>query len=122
MNEDKKIICLSWEEFEKAVHDIVNQIKQSGTKISSIYGKPRGGLILAVRLSHLLGKPMISKPYFADDDTLFVDDVVDTGGTFHMVQNNIASLYYNPHASFSPHFFSHIKPKDSWVVFPWETD
>jgi hypoxanthine phosphoribosyltransferase len=117
-----KTVNMSWNEFEMAVHDIVDQIKQSGIEFGTVYGQPRGGLILAVRLSHLLGKRLITKTWFADDDTLVVDDVVDTGGTLHIAKTNwkIASLYYNPKASFKPDFFAIIKPEDSHIVFPWE--
>jgi len=115
-----KTINMSWQEFEIAARDIANQIKQSGIKVSNIYGKPKGGIILAIRLVYLLNKPMISKPFFSDEDTLYVDDIVDSGGTLHGISNYIACLYYNPQASFSPHFFHFIKPEDSWIVFPWE--
>lgn len=115
-------VKMSWDEFEVAVHDIVDQIEKSKIKISNIYGQPRGGLILAVRLSHLLKKPLISKSYFADENTLWVDDVIDTGSTVHIARNRwiVVSLYYNPKCPFKPNFYSLKKPKDSWIEFPWE--
>jgi hypothetical protein len=117
-----EIIKMSWNEFEKAALDIAKQIKKSNAKISNIYGQPRGGLILAVRLSHLLKKPLIDKSYFADEDTLWVDDIVDSGSTAHIAMNRwiTASLYCNLEGSYIPDFYSIVKPKDSWIEFPWE--
>jgi len=118
-----KNVKMSWVEFEVAVHDIADQIIKSKTLISNIYGQPRGGLILAVRLSHLLNKPLINKSYFADENTLWVDDVIDTGCTIHIAKGRwiIAVLYYNPKCLYKPDFYSLKKPKDSWIEFPWES-
>ena len=42
----------TWGEFDKSVDYIANQCKK--LKLSGIYGVPRGGLCLAVALSHKL--------------------------------------------------------------------
>ena len=42
----------TWEEFDKSVEYIANQCKF--LEFSGIYGVPRGGLCLAVALSHKL--------------------------------------------------------------------
>jgi len=121
----RDIIEMNWKEFEKSALDLANQIIQSNIKLSNIWGNPRGGLPLAVRLSHLLSIPLIVNwKDEHNDNTLIVDDVVDTGNTLEPYNEpciwRIAVLYYNPKASFQPTFFSLKKPDNSWIIFPWE--
>ena len=52
----------------------------SSGKIRSVAGVPRGGLILAVLLSHQLGIPLVYVEE-ATPSTLLVDDLADTGET-----------------------------------------
>ena len=60
----------SWEEFDKSVEQIANKCKF--LKFSGIYGVPRGGLCLAVALSHKLKINLIKEP---KKNSLIVDDV-----------------------------------------------
>ena len=55
----KNKIYISWEEFEKMSRDLAKEIQQSPDKFEGIYGIPRGGMPLAVYLSHYLGLPLI---------------------------------------------------------------
>ena len=50
----------TWSEFDKAVEQIANKCKL--LEFSGIYGVPRGGLCLAVALSHKLKINLISEP------------------------------------------------------------
>ena len=50
----------AWSEFDKSVDYIANRCKF--LKFSGIYGIPRGGLCLAVALSHKLNIKLISEP------------------------------------------------------------
>ena len=56
----------SWNEFDKSVDHIANKCKF--LELSGIYGVPRGGLCLAVALSHKLEIKLIEEPKkkFAD--------------------------------------------------------
>ena len=66
----------TWSEFDKGVDLIANKCKS--LKSSGIYGIPRGGLCLAVALSHKLNIKLIEKPI---KKSLIVDDVYETGIT-----------------------------------------
>jgi len=66
----------TWSEFDKSVEHIANKCKF--LEFSGIYGVPRGGLCLAVALSHKLKIKLISEPL---KNSLIVDDVYETGLT-----------------------------------------
>ena len=70
------VTYFTWGEFDKSVEHIANKCKF--LKFSGIYGIPRGGLCLAVALSHKLKINLISKPI---KNSLIVDDVYETGIT-----------------------------------------
>ena len=50
----------TWSDFDKSVVHIANKCKS--LEFSGIYGVPRGGLCLAVALSHKLKIDLISEP------------------------------------------------------------
>jgi hypoxanthine phosphoribosyltransferase len=66
----------TWKEFDKDIKVLAKKLKKY--KFHAVYGIPRGGLILAVRLSHLLNIPITLDPYNAD---LVVDEICDNGRT-----------------------------------------
>ena len=66
----------TWSEFDNAVEEIAS--KCMFLEFSGIYGVPRGGLCLAVALSHKLKINLISEP---QKNSLIVDDVYETGLT-----------------------------------------
>ena len=68
----------TWTDFDKSVLHIANKCKS--LEFSGIYGVPRGGLCLAVALSHQLKVNLISKPI---KNSLIVDDVFETGITLN---------------------------------------
>jgi hypoxanthine phosphoribosyltransferase len=114
---------MSWQNFEDYANALAKRIKESKIKISNIYGVPRGGLVLAVTLSHLLEKPMIVDWEEHDKYTLIVDDCVDSGKTLASPAIGgfkIAVLFYCPSASFEPDFYVSPKAQTMWIVFPWE--
>ena len=54
------ISYFTWNEFDKSVEEIADKCRSK--EFSGIYGVPRGGLCLAVALSHKLKIKLISKP------------------------------------------------------------
>ena len=121
-----RMLNMSWNRFDTAARNLAGRIRHSEIPISAIYGNPRGGLCLAVRLSHLLNIPLIVQlPEVTHDsprDILWVDDIVDTGNSGDVARTHyrVASLYWNPKAPWRPDFYIYKKPENSWVVFPWE--
>ena len=88
----------TWNEFDKSVEHIANNCKN--LEFSGIYGVPRGGLCLAVALSHKLKINMISEPI---KNSLIVDDVYETGVTLNNLKDIEGAMFFV--------LFSKIKPK-----------
>jgi len=119
----QKNIVLTWEEFGKKVDYLIVKIRAS-MKVyeivyDGIYGVPRGGLPLAVILSHHLDLPLLVHP---TAKSLVVDDISDTGITLSTIKHrSIATIFSTPWTSSAPNFYMDTKEdKDCWVCFPWE--
>ena len=111
------IIHYSWDEFDKSVEHIANKCKF--LDFSGIYGVPRGGLCLAVALSHKLKINLISKPI---KNSLIVDDVYETGTTLSTFKDIEGAMFFVLFSKFSPTWWNtvFISNKSEWIVFPWE--
>ena len=107
----------SWSEFDKSVEYIANKCKF--LKISGIYGIPRGGLCLAVALSHKLKINLISEPI---KNSLIVDDIYETGITLKAFKHIEGAMFFVLFSKVSPTWWNsvHISEKNEWIVFPWE--
>ena len=107
----------TWSEFDKSVEYIAN--KCNIQNLSGIYGVPRGGLCLAVALSHKLNIPFISKPL---KNSLIVDDVYETGVTLSNFKNIEGAIFFVLVSKKKPIWWNAVKltDKKEWIVFPWE--
>ena len=110
--------ALSWAQFDQAVHHLASRF--SGSAVSGVYGVPRGGLCLAVAISHAIDRPLLTAP---QPSALMVDDVYETGRTLQALKVQV------PQASFAV-WVSKVRPdwwvaaevaaSSEWLVFPWE--
>lgn len=111
------ITNMTWQQFDDACKQIAQRVPKTITKI---YGISRGGLIPAVRLSHLLRIPFAD---VIDKHTLVIDDISDTGktlGMFRCVAGMTATLVCNvKFTSFIPDIWVYEKG-NVWCIFPWE--
>ena len=80
----KKEYLVTFEEFEERCRDLAKELK-SNKNIKDIYGVPRGGIIIAVRLSYLTGLPITFAP--KGDQTAIIDDCISSGATRHSFAN-----------------------------------
>ena len=109
----------SWNEFDKSVEHIANKCKY--LEFSGIYGVPRGGLCLAVALSHKLKVNLISEPI---KNSLIVDDVYETGITLSTFKNIEGAKFFVLFSKKKPIWWNsvYISEKSDWIVFPWENN
>ena len=107
----------TWEEFDKSVEYIANKCKY--LEFSGIYGIPRGGLFLAVALSHKLKVKLISEPI---NNALIVDDVYETGFTLNPLRKIEGAMFFVLFSKKEPTWWNavNISQKKEWIVFPWE--
>ena len=107
----------TWSEFDKSIDYISNKCKF--WKISGIYGIPRGGLCIAVALSHKLNIKLIEKPL---KNSLIVDDVFETGVTLSNFKNIEGANFFVLVSKRKPIWWNSVNftDKKEWIIFPWE--
>ncbi len=121
-----KQVHYSWQSFDDAMEVIANRVRAEGylQYIKRIYGIPRGGLVLAVKLSHKLGLPLTTLEHvIAYGQTLVVDDISDTGdslGHIGKLAICIATIHMVPGTTFVPDIWVEERAEDTWIVYPWE--
>ena len=108
---------LSWHDFDRAVETIAASCRDAG--ISGIHGIPRGGLVLAVALSHRLELPLLHTPQPA---CLVVDDVYETGRTLATHRDLERARHVVWVSKVQPQWWQAVEVTESaeWIVFPWE--
>jgi len=117
----------SWDQYQADIVMLAGRISENRqSQPAAIYGIPRGGLVLAVSLSHLLGLPMVLSRAEIKPNTLVVDDIADTGATLKKLceqlgfRPTMATLYYRDGSVLRPDLF--VRTRTKWIVFPWETE
>lgn len=118
-------LILDWPEYLELIRALGALIPEK--KYSEIVGVSRGGLVPGVILSHQFSLPFRpvsvtagSPTVFLGDDSLFVDDLVDSGETLSLCQCDIAVIYKKPTSIKEPTYW--VDETDKWVVFPYEQD
>ena len=121
-----KKVYISWEGYDSYIDSITNWVKTSDLNLGAVYGLPRGGLPIAVSLSHKLHLPLLMDYYdrkiVTDKTILVVDDIADTGHTlkdFENKHNIICTFHYHEQSIIEPDYWIH-KKDDDWIVYPWE--
>ncbi len=140
---------LDWNDIDKAIESLAISIKEDYDP-DVLVGISRGGLIPAVRLSHLLNdlsmkvvhvqfyeninetmdEPEIFGSYIQEleGNVLIVDDVADTGKTLKVVLDHISDKVEDEWKICTVAYKStssiepdyYVYETDKWIVFPWE--
>ena len=107
----------TWSQFDESVEHIAN--KCHFLEFSGIYGVPRGGLCLAVALSHKLKIKLIPEPI---KNSLIVDDVYETGITLNTFKDIEGAMFFVLFSKIKPTWWNtvNLSNKREWIVFPWE--
>jgi len=109
----------TWTQFGHDAKCIARMLKNRRETFDGVWGPARGGLPLAVAMSHFLNIPFCKKP--KSRKTLIVDDIADTGKTLlkYAETHTIATLFYHTQSVFEPNIWLR-KKTNKWIVFPWE--
>ena len=117
-----RIQQFTWGDFDKAVISITNNPAIDWTQIDSIYGQPRGGLALAVAISHRIGKPL-SLDLIDNAKKLWIDDIYDSGKTYTEAKalgfKQLAVWVSKRNDAFIT--CDQRLLNNDWIVFPWES-
>ena len=107
----------TWSDFDKSVDYIADQCQL--WKLSGIYGIPRGGLCLAVALSHRLDIKLVEKPC---KNSLIVDDIFETGITLSNFKHIEGVNFFVLVSKKKPIWWNTVNLfyEKEWIVFPWE--
>jgi len=130
MYETEKWLVYEHDDFYEDVEILVKKLMErqqqpnqlsllSSVKFDGIYGIPAGGLVLAVYLHYRLKLPLLLAP---TENTLVVDDIVDTGFTMsHYISkgNFTLALFCKEGGRWRPNIWLREKYY-KWVRFPWE--
>tara|TARA_Y100001963_G_scaffold85104_1_gene117799 strand:- start:3 stop:470 length:468 start_codon:yes stop_codon:yes gene_type:complete len=138
-----------WKEMRRDVNTLCREILLDKFDPDVIVGLSRGGLTPGVMMSHWMEKPFKSikaslrdfpewedyLPRKTDERVLIVDDICDSGETFHKIREHInerkengvdvrfATLWWNNECNFEPHYYINEIAKDTtktWIHFCWE--
>ncbi len=83
-----------------------------------IFGIPKGGVPLAIRLSQLGGIPFVDQ--VTGPDILVVDDICDSGATrLRYRDNDFACIHWAGHTTFKPEWFAR-ETGGEWIHYWWE--
>ena len=121
---------VSWNEIESLVEKLSESILELSRSFSSITTLSRGGLVPSRLLADGLGiKTILVDQKTISSDSLFVDDIFDSGKTFHTTLLNVddtskfvfvtlfarRGMRYPEQLIYAEKTFD-----DSYVVFPWD--
>jgi len=121
---------VSWSEIEFLVEILSKKILKLQRNFSSITTLSRGGLVPSRLLADYLGieKIFVDKKNISSD-SLFIDDIFDSGDTFDKIMSNVdyssklifATLFARSEKKY-PKQLVYGKKTDnsSYVVFPWD--
>jgi hypothetical protein len=116
-----KVAHYMWDGIAMFCKEIAEDIPEG--KYEYLYGVPRGGMIPAVILSHILEIPVITKlDLIKCHKVLVVDDIIDSGGTISRYKDyDTAAIFWKKEiASESPTYYARLVDPSTWIQFPWE--
>jgi len=108
---------LKWEEFNSCIERMTFSCKDK--EFTGVYGIPRGGICLAVALSHSLNIPLLTE---IESGCLVVDDVYETGKTLNKVLAIPDVTTFVWFSKVTPKWWNAVEivSSDKWLIFPWE--
>jgi len=121
---------VSWSEIDSLVGLLSNLVLKSKREFSSISTLSRGGLIPSRLLADYLGvKKIFVDEKIISSDSIFVDDIFDSGKTFDKIISKsddpakllYVTLFARRGKKFPPQLiYGKETYNDAYVVFPWD--
>ncbi len=136
---------ISYDEIVEECKKLAGRIKNNN--FNKIIAITRGGMVPACLLAQFLDirtidsialvsygnddkqtelKCLLAPNVDIDEQTLFVDDLYDSGNTYKYIKKQYpqakCAVVYTKYADAALDFSATLKAKDKWLVFPWEFD
>jgi hypoxanthine phosphoribosyltransferase len=121
---------VNWTDIEEIIKKLSERILELNRSFSSISTVSRGGLIPSRLIADVLNiKKIYVDQNIISSDSLFVDDIFDSGKTFHDVLLRVdggsklifATLYARRGMTYPDQLiYGEETFDDSYVVFPWD--
>ena len=112
---------VSWHDVETECSRIAHRWREHARdgRIDNVYGVPRGGCAPAAIVANALDAPLLDEPNHVGQQTLVIDDLVDSGTTrARFGTGYFDALFRKPHSPLA--VAQHAREIDGWIVFPWE--
>ena len=131
---DKPKKYYSWDEYNDDIYKLSENLN---FEPSVIIGIARGGLVPAVQLSHILGRPLVVATWQTRDGgvkekikipdyALIVDDINDSGLTLTQFTKGVKTkfqtltMFSKDSSQYTVDYYAKKAEDDQWIVFPWE--
>ena len=136
---------ISYDEIVEECKKLAERIKNNN--FNKIIAITRGGMVPACLLAQFLDirtidsialvsygnddkqtelKCLLAPNIDVDEQTLFVDDLYDSGNTYKYIKQQYpqakCAVVYTKYTDAVLDFSATLKAKDKWLVFPWEFD
>ena len=119
---------IDWYNVQKYIESVYYAFKDDD--VTGVYGIPRGGLILAVLVSHKMNIPLLQAPI---ENCIIIDDICDSGETLvHYAKNtsgrevpkyHITTMHYKKNDLMEPElWYDYKNTENEWIVYPWEVN
>jgi uncharacterized protein len=122
---------VSWTRIESLIKILVDKIRKSGIEFNSISTISRGGLVPArLMADHLDIHEILVDKNKIPSDSLFVDDIYDSGDTFKKIISKVqdprllvyATIFARKGKKFPKQLIFAQKTKgNEYIVYPWDT-
>jgi orotate phosphoribosyltransferase-like protein len=135
-SEERRVRKLTWLEYGNYIERFCGVLSQFQAKrerddleFNYVFGSARGGLPIAVSVSHYLGIPLLVSfvaahargEYLDHSRVLGVDDIIDTGATRRKYPNvHWCSIFTRPETAQLVDRF--VEVTEDWIQFPYELD
>lgn len=120
-NKHIKVLKISWTQIDNICRQLAKYV--DWTLYDGIYGVPRGGMIVAVILSHLTNKPIVQLQQL-NNRILVVDDILDSGDTLYNIKSKYPGIdflcLFTKKKSYVIKYYGKYINIKTWVKFPWE--
>lgn len=124
MRKDQHKHFISYTTFGIMMTQVCDRIKETIVleECTGVYGQARGGLPLAVHLSHKLNLRFLDKPL---PGCIVIDDIADSGETLKKITEGIdclltVTLHWKEKSIIKPDIYITEAPEETWIVYPWE--